>query len=109
MGRRGEEAVTTSHAEYARTALERDDEDGPPPGYRLLRERKLTARVAHDCDFCGEPSGIQPGDRYVERVELDYGRLSIGRYCVGGCCSRYAEPAPPRRPEPPLGPDELPF
>jgi len=100
--------VTTSHAEYARTCLERDD-DGPPPGLRILSERRLVARVAHDCDGCNEAGGIRPDVPYAQVVELEGRRFAIRRYCLNGRCRPDDEPVPPRRSEPEWAPDELPF
>jgi hypothetical protein len=87
--------VTTSHAEYARACLDRDDA-GPSPGLRILSERRLVARVTHDCDGCDEAGGIQPDVPYAQVVELDWGRLAIRRYCLDGRC-RPDQALPPLR------------
>jgi hypothetical protein len=80
----------------------------PDPGNRVLSERRLTARLPHNCDACDTRCGIEPGDAYTQVVELSWGRFFIRRYCIGGC-GLTDEPAPPRAPAYAWGPDELPF
>jgi hypothetical protein len=60
-------------------------EDEPQPDYSRVRHIRH-ARKSHPCGHC-HGGTIQPGQPYIEYVEIDNGRFMRQTYCAGGPCT----------------------